>query len=133
LQIEVAKRIEAVADADDYGVLTLLLQVRYKPSSFFKIPAASFFPAPEVDSACIHLELRNEPLLKVESLPLFKRVVKKAFSERRKMMLKLLKQEWPADRVTAAMEEIGLSPQIRAEAVTLEQFVALTKRLAGVN
>jgi len=133
LQIEVAKKIEAVADADDYGLLTLLLQVRYKPSSFFKIPAASFFPAPDVDSACVHLELRKEPLLPVELLPKFKKIAKKAFSERRKMMMKLLKQEWPADRVMEAMEGIGLSEKIRAEAVTLEQFVALTKRLAGVN
>lgn len=133
LQIEVAKKIEAVADADDYGLLTLLLQVRYKPSSFFKIPAASFFPAPDVDSACIHLELRKEPLLPVELLPTFKRIAKKAFSERRKMMLKLLKQDWPAEKLTAAMGEIGLSPEIRAEAVTLEQFVTLTKRMAGVN
>ena len=133
LQIEVAKKIEAVADADDYGLLTLLLQVRYQPSSFFKIPAASFFPAPDVDSACIHLELRKEALLAVELLPTFKRIAKKAFSERRKMMAKLLKQDWPAEKIMAAMEEIELSPQIRAEAVTLEQFVALTKRLAGVN
>jgi 16S rRNA (adenine1518-N6/adenine1519-N6)-dimethyltransferase len=133
LQIEVAKKIEARANDDDYGLLSLLLQARYQPSSFFKIPAASFFPAPEVDSACIHLALREDPLLGVELLPVFKKVVKKAFSERRKMMMKLLKQEWPAEKLAAAMAELGLSEKIRAEAVTLEQFVALTKRLAGVN
>jgi 16S rRNA (adenine1518-N6/adenine1519-N6)-dimethyltransferase len=129
LQIEVARRIEAKAGADDYGILTLLLQVRYKPDSFFKIPAGSFFPEPDVDSACVHLELRKTPLLPDEMLPKFKRIVKKAFSERRKMMLKLLKQEWPAEKLTEGFLTIGLSPQIRAEAVTLEQFVALAKFL----
>jgi 16S rRNA (adenine1518-N6/adenine1519-N6)-dimethyltransferase len=133
LQIEVAKKIEAGVGDDDYGLLSLLLQVRYKPSSYFKIPAASFFPAPAVDSACIHLELRSEPLLPLELLPKFKRIVKKALSERRKMMLKLLKRDWPSDQISGAMNQIGLSPQIRAEAVTLEQFVALTKLLSGVN
>jgi 16S rRNA (adenine1518-N6/adenine1519-N6)-dimethyltransferase len=133
LQIEVAKKIEARANDDDYGLLSLLLQVRYKPDSHFKIPAASFFPAPAVDSACIHLELRPEPLLPLELLPKFKRIVKKAFSERRKMMLKLLKRDWPPDQISAAMNQVGLSPQIRAEAVTLNQFVALTKLLSGVN
>jgi 16S rRNA (adenine1518-N6/adenine1519-N6)-dimethyltransferase len=126
LQIEVAQRIQSKASQPDYGVLSLLLQVRYEPISFFKIPAASFFPAPDVDSACITLQLRSKPLLPVEQLPTFKRIVKKAFSERRKMMMKLLKQEWPAERLAAAFETLGLSPQIRAEAVTLEQFVRLT-------
>lgn len=131
LQLEVAQRIQAKADDDDYGILSLLLQVRYEPVSFLRIPAASFFPAPEVDSACISLQLRSDPLMTIEQLPKFKRIVKKAFSERRKMMMKLLKREWPADRLAAAFEQVGLSPQIRAEAVTLEQFVSLTSCLSA--
>jgi 16S rRNA (adenine1518-N6/adenine1519-N6)-dimethyltransferase len=126
LQLEVAKRIQSKASDDDYGILSLLLQVRYEPAGFLRIPAASFFPAPDVDSACITLQLRSTPLLPIEQLPKFKRIVKKAFSERRKMMMKLLKREWPAEKLATAFEQIGLSPQIRAEAVTLEQFVRLT-------
>lgn len=130
LQIEVALRIQAQAGDPNYGLLSLLLQVRYEPVSFFKIPAASFFPAPEVDSACLTLRMRAEPLLPVDQLPKFKRIVKKAFSERRKMMLKLLKQEWPPDRLAAAFQIVGLNPQVRAEAVTLDQFVRLTRELS---
>ena len=129
LQLEVAKRIQSKAGDEDYGILSLLLQVRYEPTEFLRIPAASFFPAPNVDSACITLQLRPTPLLPIDQLPTFKRIVKKAFSERRKMMLKLLKQEWPAEKLTQAFDRIGLSPQIRAEAVTLEQFVHLTSCL----
>ena len=131
LQIEVAQRIQSKAGDADYGLLSLLLQARYEPRGFFKIPAASFFPAPEVDSACITLELRQEPLLPVGELPKFKRIVKKALSERRKMMMKLLKQEWPAEKLAECFEETGISPQVRAEAVTLEQFVALTTCLTS--
>jgi 16S rRNA (adenine1518-N6/adenine1519-N6)-dimethyltransferase len=126
LQLEVAKRIQSKAGDEDYGILSLLLQVRYESTEFLRIPAASFFPAPNVDSACITLQLRSTPLLPIDQLPAFKRIVKKAFSERRKMMLKLLKQQWPAEKLTQAFDQIGLSPQIRAEAVTLEQFVRLT-------
>lgn len=126
LQIEVAKRIQAKAGDEDYGLLSLLLQVRYEAMGFFKIPAESFFPAPDVDSACTTLRLREKELLPVELLPRFKRIVKKALSERRKMMMKLLKQEWPVEQLAACFEEVGISAQIRAEAVTLEQFVALT-------
>lgn len=132
LQIEVAQRIQAGAGDDDYGLLSLLLQVVYEPAGWFKIPAASFFPAPDVDSACITLQRRAHPLLPAELLPKYKRITKKAFSERRKMMFKLLKQEWPEDKLAAAFAEIGLSPQIRAEAVTLRQFVTLTKSLAAL-
>jgi 16S rRNA (adenine1518-N6/adenine1519-N6)-dimethyltransferase len=126
LQLEVAKRLQAAADDDDYGILTLLIQVRYEPRELFKIPGECFFPAPEVDSACITLIRRETPLVDAENLKKFKRIVKKAFSERRKMMLKLLKQEWDAELLTAAFETIGLSPQIRAEKVSLGQFVQLT-------
>jgi 16S rRNA (adenine1518-N6/adenine1519-N6)-dimethyltransferase len=131
LQIEVAERIQAKAGDADYGLLSLLLQVRYEAMGFFKIPAASFFPAPDVDPACITLELRREPLLGIELLPQFKRIVKKAFSERRKMMMKLLKQEWPAEKLASAFSRFGISPQARAEAVTLEQFVRLTSCLTN--
>jgi 16S rRNA (adenine1518-N6/adenine1519-N6)-dimethyltransferase len=131
LQVEVAQRIQSTAGDSDYGVLSLLLQIRYEPVSFFKIPAASFFPAPDVDSACISLRLRTEPLLPIELLPKFKRIVKKAFSERRKMMMKLLKREWPADKLAEAFEQLELSPQIRAEAVTLQQFALLTSALTN--
>ncbi len=131
LQLEVARRIQARAGDDAYGLLTLLLQVRYEPTTFLKIPADCFFPAPDVDSACISLRLRAKQLLSDELLPSFKRIVKKAFSERRKMMMKLLKQEWPVAALGAAFQTIGISPQIRAEAVLLEQFVQLTRLLRG--
>ena len=68
-------------------------------------------------------------MLADELRPAFVRIVKRAFSQRRKMMLKLLKQDWPAERLDAALIALKISPQIRAEAVTLDQFVALTRHL----
>jgi 16S rRNA (adenine1518-N6/adenine1519-N6)-dimethyltransferase len=129
LQLEVGRRVVARAGDDDYGVLSLLLQLRYEPESSFKIPADCFYPAPDVDSACVVLVKRAQPLLPKEDEVKFERLVKLSFSQRRKMMLKLLKQEWPAEKLTAAFEELELSPQIRAERVTLEQFVVLTRKL----
>jgi 16S rRNA (adenine1518-N6/adenine1519-N6)-dimethyltransferase len=131
LQLEVAQRLLATAGNDDYGLLSLLVQLRYEPAGQFKIPPGCFFPAPDVDSACITLVKRENELLPGEMRPVFVRVVKVAFSQRRKMMLKLLKQHWPAARLEPAMAELSLSPKIRAEAVSLEQFVRLTQRLAA--
>jgi 16S rRNA (adenine1518-N6/adenine1519-N6)-dimethyltransferase len=129
LQMEVAKRLMAQADDDDYGILTLLVQLDFAPKSFFKIPPECFFPSPDVDSACVVLELRPQPLLPENLRPDFVKIVKRGFSQRRKMMLKLLKQDWPADKLAAAFAELKISPQERAEKLSLEQFVALTKKI----
>lgn len=131
LQLEVARRLMAKGNDDDYGILSLLVQIRFEPRGIFKIPAGCFFPPPEVDSACITLVRREAPLLPEEMRGTFVRVVKLAFSQRRKMMLKLLKQEWPAEQLNEAISALKLSPLVRAEAVTLEQFVALTRWLHG--
>lgn len=130
LQLEVARRIVARAGDEDYGVLSLLLQLRYQPGEWFKIPADCFFPAPDVDSACVTLMRRERALLPVEQEPAFAKVVKLGFSQRRKMMMKLLKSGWPEAKVVQVFARAGLSPQIRAEKVTLEQFVELTKLLS---
>jgi 16S rRNA (adenine1518-N6/adenine1519-N6)-dimethyltransferase len=129
LQLEVAQRLMAGADDEDYGILTLLVQLDYEPREWFKIPAGCFFPAPDVDSACVVLMRRPQPSLNEAQRRTFVRLVKRAFSQRRKMMLKLLKQEWPAETLAAAFATLGISPMERAEKVGLEQFTALTKLL----
>src|ERR1700733_1229302 len=63
LQWEVAQRIAADTGSEHYGVFGLLLRLRYDSRGWFKIPAACFFPAPKVDSACIIMSRRAEPLL----------------------------------------------------------------------
>ena len=131
LQLEVARRILASAGDPNYGILTLLLQLRYRPGDHFRIPASCFYPAPDVDSACLVLERRSRPLLDGEQAAAFKRVVKRAFSQRRKMMLKLLREEWPGEQLADVFGRLGLSPQTRAEAVSLEQFVRLTEELTA--
>jgi 16S rRNA (adenine1518-N6/adenine1519-N6)-dimethyltransferase len=129
LQHEVAQRLMAEPHTADYGVLTLLVQLAFEPRDRFKIPASCFFPEPDVGSACVTLRRRPQPLIEPELVPGFARLVKLAFSQRRKMMLKLLKQSWPADKLELGFAETGIPLQSRAEAVTLAQFVELTNRL----
>ncbi len=133
LQLEVARRLMAGAADEDYGILSLLVQLRYEPRALFKIPPGCFFPPPDVDSGCITLVRRERELLPAALRPVFVRLVKLAFSQRRKMMAKLLKQDWPAERLEATLRSMGLSPQVRAEAVSLEQFVRLTDALAATS
>jgi 16S rRNA (adenine1518-N6/adenine1519-N6)-dimethyltransferase len=129
LQIEVAKRLMARAGAPDYGLLTLLVQLDYEPQNWFKIPASCFFPEPDVDSACVCLARRERPLLTPDGRETFTRIIKRGFSQRRKMMLKLLKEDWPEPRLVAEFGRLRLSPQIRAEEVSLEQFAQMAQAL----
>jgi 16S rRNA (adenine1518-N6/adenine1519-N6)-dimethyltransferase len=112
-------------------VLTLLIQLDYEPINWFKIPAACFFPEPDVDSACICLARRGQPLLPADQKPTFCRIVKRSFSQRRKMMFKLLRNDWPQKSLEEAFERAKLPAQVRAEAVSLEQFVLLARMLSA--
>jgi len=132
LQLEVVERIMAAARTEHYGQLSLFLQLRYEAVEYFKIPPGSFFPNPEVESACVLLRERKEQLLPVEFVPKFARLVKLAFSARRKMMAKLLKQQWPAETILRSFEQLGIDSKARAETIDLERFVALTKLLSAV-
>jgi 16S rRNA (adenine1518-N6/adenine1519-N6)-dimethyltransferase len=129
LQLEVARRIMAATGAEDYGVLGLLVRLSCQALECFKIPASCFFPEPGVDSACIVLARRSEPLLRFALRAAFIKIVKRGFSQRRKMMFKLLKQDWPKTALERGFEEAGVPFQTRAEEVSLEQFARLTEIL----
>lgn len=129
LQVEVAKRLMAKPGGADYGVLTLLVQLDYEPLDWFKIPASCFFPEPDVDSACVAFARRPEPLLDLAQRKTFASIVKRSFSQRRKMMAKLLRQDWQPESLERALARVPLDPQTRGEAVSLAQFVSLTKAL----
>ena len=132
LQQEVAERVVAKPDCRDYGVLSLLVQLRYESCGGFKIPASCFWPRPEVDSACVRLDRRSRVLLsRPQEVRAFERLVRRAFSQRRKMIPKLLCQDWPADRLEAAMVTAGVDPKSRAEHVSLEQYVTLSRELTN--
>lgn len=131
LQLEVVQRIAAKAGSDDYGLLTLLLGLRHEVGSWFKVPRDCFHPAPDVDSACVVLRRRaGEPIGNAVATA-FKNVVKTGFSQRRKMLRKLLASRWPQADVDLALADAGVPPGERAERVTREQFLAMATRLAG--
>lgn len=133
IQLDVARRLAAGPGNRDYGLLSLLVQVRYQPGELFRIPEQSFFPAPQVASACIRLDRRATPVVADDVLPVYRKLVKVAFSQRRKKMAKLLRNLWPAAHLEAFYAREGLREDIRAEKVTLDQFARLAEHLAGFD
>lgn len=129
LQLEVVQRLTAATRSEHYGLLTLLVGLNYESRGWFKIPGGCFFPAPDVDSACITLVRRDRPAWPAGFQKTFVRLVKLAFGQRRKMMFKLLKAAWPVPELENAFEQTGIDRQIRAEAVSLPQFEALAQCL----
>jgi 16S rRNA (adenine1518-N6/adenine1519-N6)-dimethyltransferase len=130
LQKEVALRLRARADDPNYGLLSLLVQFRYQPLGTFKVPASCFFPAPDIDSACVTLERRAEPLLPPSLEPIYEKIVRQSFSQRRKIMFKLLRNLAPEAALIAAFSDAEIPLQARAETVSLEQFMQLAKTLS---
>lgn len=133
VQFEVAQRLVATEKDDAYGALTLIVQLRYKPDGFFKIPASCFYPQPKVDSACVRFVKRSTPLLDENLEPVFYKIVNRAFSQRRKMMFKLLKADWREEKLTEAFNKCSIDLKARAEVVSLEQFILLTRTLAHTD
>ena len=130
LQLEVVQRMLAKPGTKEYGVLALLIGLHYAAGEWFTIPRGSFYPEPNVDSGCIELLRRETTLLPPELCPVYKKIVKRVFAERRKKMMKLLKRDWPEAAVVEAFDALGLDEKIRAERVTLGQFTELTQRLS---
>ncbi len=130
LQLDVARRLTAEAGRKEYGLLTLLVGARFQVNAMFGIPRQSFFPVPAVESACLRLDRREKSVVSDEALPLYRKVVKCAFSQRRKKMIKLLRNLWPMDSLLQFYAAEGLREDIRAERVTLTQFARLAERLA---
>ena len=133
LQLEVAQRLAARAGDDAYGLLSLLIQLRYEPLGMFRIPASCFFPAPEIDSACVTLVRRPSAPLGGNEGAIYDRVIRRGFSQRRKKLLKLLKEDWAEAALTAAFAAAKVSADTRAEQVSLEQFIELARQLANEN
>lgn len=138
VQKEVAERMQVGPGTKDYGALSLAVQFYAKAQIVLKVPASCFMPRPNVDSAVIKLERHENPPVCVESEEFMFRIIRAAFNQRRKTLVNALSNSselkggvWniSKDRILNALEEMQLSPGIRGEALTLEQFAELSNRM----
>ena len=134
VQKEVAERMAAKPGSKDYGALSVAIQYFTEPEIAFIVPPSSFIPAPSVDSAVIVCKRRSTPPVEVCDENLFFRVVKAAFSLRRKMLSNSLKNMGiKGEQVTKWLELAGVDGKRRAETLSLEDFAALTNTFAQVK
>ena len=131
IQKEVAQRICAEAGTAEYGAFTVLMQYYTAPQMLFTVPASCFLPAPKVTSAVIHCPVRKTPPVEVVSESALWRTVKAGFALRRKTLVNSLQTGYqlPKERLAEIVTDCGLSPTVRGERLTLEDFARLSNAL----
>ena len=135
IQKEVAQRICAEAGTAEYGAFTVLMQYYTAPQMLFTVPASCFLPAPKVTSAVIHCSVRKTPPVEVVSESALWRTVKAGFALRRKTLVNSLQTGYqlPKERLTEIVTACGLSPTVRGERLTLEDFARLSNALCAAE
>ena len=130
VQKEVAERMQAAPGSKDYGALSLAVQYYSLPEIVANVPPHSFIPRPKVGSCVIRLAKRPTPPLPVEDEKLLFSMIRASFQQRRKTLANGL-QNAPdlsisKELAIRTLESLGLNPNIRGEALSLEQFITLS-------
>lgn len=135
VQKEVADRMKVGPGTKDYGALSLAVQYYAKPYVVANVPCNCFMPRPKIDSAVIRLTRHTEPPVKVHDEKLMFTIIHAAFNQRRKTLVNGLNNSgnlnFTKEEITTALEKCGLSPDIRGEKLTLEQFAQLSNFLSN--
>ena len=128
VQKEVALRMAAKPSSKDYGAITVLCQYYTEPSVVTNVPASLFVPPPKVDSAVLRLKIRENPAVHVTDEKMFFRVVKAAFSQRRKTLLNCLCSNFsfPKEEISTLLEGVGITPSRRGETLSLQEFADIS-------
>lgn len=129
LQLEVVERMAAAPDTEDYGRLSLMVQYHCKVEKLFKVPPGAFHPQPKVDSAIVRLTPHRTRPFEAADPELFERVVREAFSQRRKTLRNTLRQLVTPEQFT----QLGIDASRRAETLGLEDYVRIANLLAAVS
>lgn len=134
MQREVADRISAQPNTKSYGSLSIAVQYYMTAKIAFIVPRTVFVPAPNVDSAILKMVRRNQPAVEVQDEKFFFKISKASFVHRRKTLWNNLtsyfgKSEETKGKLTAALERAELSPSVRGEALSLEEFARLADAL----
>lgn len=134
VQKEVALRMQAGPGTKDYGALSLAVQYYADPYLAANVPPNCFMPRPNVGSAVIRLTRFEETPVKVKDEALLFCLIRASFNQRRKTLQNGLvnspELHFSKEQVAAAIETLGVSPSVRGEALTLEQFAALCNALS---
>lgn len=129
VQREVADRMQVGPGTKDYGALSLAVQYYAKPEIVLNVPPTCFMPRPNVGSTVIRLKKHETCPVQVDDAEFMFRLIRASFNQRRKTLANGLSNSseltLSKEKIAEAIESLGVSPSIRGEALTLEQFAQL--------
>lgn len=129
VQKEVAERMTAAPNSKIYGAMTVAVQFRADVKIAFEVPPSAFLPRPEVTSAVVVCDVRESPL-KVNDENYFIKVVRAAFGQRRKTLINsLIGAGFNREKILSALEVANIQSKLRAENLSIEDFVNLSNNL----
>ncbi len=133
IQREVAERI--LSQDEKMSLLSLSVQVYGEARISSHIPASCFYPEPKVDSSVIIIDVYGEPILSKEGIDCLFRLAHAAFNQKRKMLRNSLKPALTGDSesISKILEEAGVDPRRRPEALSLEDWVRLARTVCQHN
>lgn len=130
VQKEVADRMQVGPGSKDYGALSLAVQYYAQPYIVANVPPNCFMPRPKVGSAVIRLTRHEKPPVQVEDERFMFSLIRASFNQRRKTLANGLKNAGTLglskEEIIQAIEELGKGPNVRGEALTLEDFATLS-------
>lgn len=136
VQKEVAARMQAGPGTKDYGALSLAVQFYAEPYIVANVPPNCFIPRPNVGSAVIRLTKWENPPVSVKDEAFLFSLIRASFNQRRKTLQNSLVNGGigvTKEQVVSALEQMELSPTIRGEALTLEQFAVLSDTISPIR
>ncbi len=131
VQKEVAQRLVSKEGTSDYGAISVAVQYHANAEITQIVPREDFMPSPKVDSAVVNLKILDKPAVNVEDEDFFFKVVKGGFALRRKTLQNSLSSSMGISKETTlnALSTLGLSPTIRGEALSLQNYADLAHTL----
>ena len=133
VQKEVAQRMQAGPRSKDYGALSLAVQYYSKPEVVANVPPNCFMPRPNVASSVIKLDLYEEPEVKVNNEEHLFKLIRASFNQRRKTLANGIKNfqglNYSREEVVSALNNLGIREDVRGEALSLQEFAALSDEL----
>ena len=137
VQKEVADRMKEGPGSKDYGALSLAVQYYAEPEIVANVPPNCFIPRPNVGSAVIRLTRHKEMPVQVKDPALMFKIIRASFNQRRKTLQNGLgnasELPYTKEQIAAAIAEMGLTPTIRGEALSLAQFAQLSDILGAMK
>ena len=137
VQKEVADRMKEGPGSKDYGALSLAVQYYAEPEIVANVPPNCFIPRPNVGSAVIRLTRHKEMPVEVKDPVLMFKIIRASFNQRRKTLQNGLgnapELPYTKEQIAAAIAEMGLTPTIRGEALSLAQFAQLSDILGEMK